>query len=354
MKNSIKILLGAALFSGVVIAASITKFYGDIDMQSHKITNVATPTANADATTKSYVDTKVSTSVATKLDISGGVMSGAINMNGKRVYNLPNPSNISDSATKGYVDNAIASVASGVSAYQYFAMRNGNDYPLIRNFNASNTNYWATFVVLKPFTGKPNVYVEGADCLATNFGAAKTWRVGETFAAELNPSPEAYSQTNGTLIVDAGNGIVGNFGFTFPSKAVPVLRVVDPETGYMFGPDSPVNVGELKWSVVGSTATLTIGITNISTVATGASGISCPKGVDYVTGTQPYPTTVTWSGNTHTCPVIDAFAVNAKRCEYITIVFSSYDSSVGIKWSFDILISPEVTVHFGQFFQYAQ
>jgi hypothetical protein len=77
---------------------------GAIAMGTNKITGLGTPTLSADATTKTYVDT----ADALKLNLSGGTMSGAIAMGTSQITGLGNPTLAQDAATKTYVDTADA------------------------------------------------------------------------------------------------------------------------------------------------------------------------------------------------------------------------------------------------------
>ena len=112
---------------------------GAIAMGTNKITGLGTPTANADAATKVYVDTSISNlvasapglldtldelaaalgddpnfattvtnSIATKLPLAGGTMSGAIAMGTNKITGLGDPTLAQDAATKTYVDQADA------------------------------------------------------------------------------------------------------------------------------------------------------------------------------------------------------------------------------------------------------
>jgi len=108
-----------------------------VDLNSQKITGLATPTVSTDAATKGYVDTQVTNlvdaapgaldtlnelaaalgddanfsttitnSLATKLSLSGGTMTGAIAMGTSKITGLGTPTASTDAATKAYVDSA--------------------------------------------------------------------------------------------------------------------------------------------------------------------------------------------------------------------------------------------------------
>lgn len=70
-------------------------------MNNHKIVNLATPTNNADATNKTYVDTLVNTSV--KLDGSN-TLTGSLNVGNNNIINVPALTTGTDATNKTYVD----------------------------------------------------------------------------------------------------------------------------------------------------------------------------------------------------------------------------------------------------------
>lgn len=70
---------------------------GAIAMGANKITNLGTPTVSTDAATKAYADTM--------LPLAGGTMSGAIAMGTNKITGVGNPTANQDAATKYYVDN---------------------------------------------------------------------------------------------------------------------------------------------------------------------------------------------------------------------------------------------------------
>ena len=97
---------------------------GALDMQNHKVTNVAAPTETADAANKGYVDTAVSgltdgTTAMPYVKKSGDTMTGALNMQNNKVTNVAAPTETADAANKGYVDTAISGLTDGTTAMPY-------------------------------------------------------------------------------------------------------------------------------------------------------------------------------------------------------------------------------------------
>ena len=86
---------------------------GALDMQNHKVTNVAAPTETADAANKGYVDTAISgltdgTTAMPYVKKAGDTMTGALN--------LPAPTENANAANKKYVDDADAVLNAAIQA----------------------------------------------------------------------------------------------------------------------------------------------------------------------------------------------------------------------------------------------
>lgn len=85
---------------------------GAIAMGTSKITGLGTPTADADASTKAYVDTQA----ALKLSLTGGTMSGAIAMGSAKITGLGTPTADADATTKLYVDGILGSATAAATS----------------------------------------------------------------------------------------------------------------------------------------------------------------------------------------------------------------------------------------------
>ena len=85
---------------------------GAIAMGTSKITGLGDPTANQDAATKTYVDT----ADANKLNLSGGTMTGGITMGSNKVTSTATPTADSDLTRKAYVDSILGSATSAADS----------------------------------------------------------------------------------------------------------------------------------------------------------------------------------------------------------------------------------------------
>ena len=85
---------------------------GAIAMGTSKITGLGNPTANQDAATKTYVDT----ADALNLAKAGGTMSGAIAMGTNKITGLGDPTNAQDATTKNYIDTLFGSTTTAANS----------------------------------------------------------------------------------------------------------------------------------------------------------------------------------------------------------------------------------------------
>ena len=95
---------------------------GAIAMGTSKITGLGDPTANQDAATKAYVDT----ADALNLAKSGGTMSGAIAMGTNKITGMGDPTSAQDAATKNYIDVLFGSTTTAAASAAAAAISAGN------------------------------------------------------------------------------------------------------------------------------------------------------------------------------------------------------------------------------------
>ena len=86
---------------------------GDLDMDSHRVTDCLDPINDKDLSTKKYVDTEI-TKVHQNLDLTPFLrkdgrraMTGNLNMDGNKIIRLASPTDNSDAANKQYIDEAL-------------------------------------------------------------------------------------------------------------------------------------------------------------------------------------------------------------------------------------------------------
>jgi len=109
---------------------------GAIAMGTSKITGLGDPTANQDAATKAYVDTADTLNLAK----SGGTMSGAIAMGTNKITGMGDPTNAQDAATKNYIDVLFGSTSSAAASASAAATSASNAATSASNASTSASN----------------------------------------------------------------------------------------------------------------------------------------------------------------------------------------------------------------------
>jgi hypothetical protein len=137
------------------------------DAGGKKITNLSDPTVNSDAATKNYVDTKIALDLDqdpnNELQTLGQVLTRGTDAGGKKITNLAAPTANTDATTKQYVDNAIATNYAFKVPYTY---TNGgtSDVNLVMNLGAKvfdDFNVIGTNRFVAPADGVYIFFVDG-------------------------------------------------------------------------------------------------------------------------------------------------------------------------------------------------
>ena len=214
-----------------------------VALNSQKITGLGTPTSSTDAATKGYVDTQVTNlidaapgaldtlnelaaalgddanfsttvtnSLATKLNLSGGTMTGAIAMGTNKITGMGDPTSAQDAATKNYVDTAAIAPSNLTGVITSVG-------PVTST--GAQTGTGSTFVMqTSPTLTTPNIGVATATSInGTTIPSSETL-VTTTSTAYIVPSQTGnsgkYLTTNGTTSswasVDALPSQTGNSG----------------------------------------------------------------------------------------------------------------------------------------------
>jgi hypothetical protein len=106
---------------------------GAIAMSTNKITGLGDPTAAQDAMTKAYAD-------ATYLALSGGTMTGAIDMGSQKITTTYTPTNAADLTTKTYVDGILGSATAASASAAAAATSESNAATSETNAATSESN----------------------------------------------------------------------------------------------------------------------------------------------------------------------------------------------------------------------
>ena len=114
---------------------------GAIAMGTNKITGLDTPTAGTDATNKTYVDTQRDTRLAT----AGGTMTGNIVLGSNKATSTATPTTDDDLTRKGYVDTILGSATAAATSAANAATSETNAATSASNASTSETNAAASY-----------------------------------------------------------------------------------------------------------------------------------------------------------------------------------------------------------------
>ena len=313
-----------------------------VSLNSQKITNLATPTSNTDAATKAYVDTQVTNlvdaapgaldtlnelaaalgddanfsttvtnSLAGKLSLSGGTMTGAIAMGTNKITGLGNPTNAQDAATKNYIDTVVLAPSNLTGPITSV----GNATAL-----AAQTGTGTTFVVQTSptintptlsnpaFSGQVSTDIELAATKNIIFEGT-TDNVYETTLTVADPTQDntiTLPNTTGTVTINDATQTLTNKTLTSPTLTTPVLGT--PSSGTL------TNCTGLPVSGITASTTTALGVGSIelgnasdTTIARVSAGVVSIEGVNVVTTSS----TDTLTNKTLTSPTINGGFANS-------------------------------------------
>jgi len=227
----------------------------DLAAGGFKVTGLATPSANADAATKLYVDTQVSNLVASapgtldtlnelaealgddpnfattmtnalaaKLSLAGGTMTGAIAMGTNKITGLGTPTASTDAANKDYIDTMATSAgASATAAAASAAAASTSAGSAANSATAANSS----FVSVTGLTGAGLVRDMGdittTDTTTTtyiNIATVSAAAASSASAAATSASSAATSETNAAASAVAANTSANNASASSSQAAV--------------------------------------------------------------------------------------------------------------------------------------
>ena len=179
---------------------------GAIAMSTNKITGAGDPTAAQDVATKAYVDTQD----ATKLNLSGGTMTGAIDMGANKVTTTYTPTDAADLTTKTYVDAilgsataaatsataAAASESAAASSESAAAASESAAATSASNASTSETNAAASETAAANSASNASTSESNASTSATNAASSATASSNSAGAAATSASQAAASASN--------------------------------------------------------------------------------------------------------------------------------------------------------------
>jgi len=260
---------------------------GAIAMGTSKITGLGTPTANTDAATKGYVDTVGDA----KLALAGGTMTGNIVMGANKVTSTATPTANDDLTRKAYVDSILGSATSAATSASAAATSetNAGNSASAASSSASAASASASSAAasydsfddryLGPKSSAPTVDNDGNTLLT----GALYWN---TTSSNLWVwSGSAWTQatlTAGSFATLTGVETLTNKTLTAPTLTAPVLGTPASGTVTNLTGTASININ----GTVGATTASTGAFTTLTTSSTVTHNGGTANGVTYLNGSK--------------------------------------------------------------------
>jgi hypothetical protein len=229
--------------SGTVTSSTIVSTTLGSDLSggtSYKITNLADPSSNQDAATKKYVDDKVAalvasapaaldtldelaaalgddanyattitTALATKLNLSGGTMTGAIAMGNNKITGTYTPSSASDLTTKSYIDglygDTVSAALSATSAANSATSSTNSATASANSATASASSATASAASASAAASSATASAASASASATSATASASSATASATSATASASSASASATSATASANSAN-----------------------------------------------------------------------------------------------------------------------------------------------------
>jgi trimeric autotransporter adhesin len=186
---------------------------GAIAMGSNKVTGLGNPTSAQDAATKTYVDT----ADALKLNLTGGTMTGNIVMGANKVTSTATPTTDDDLTRKAYVDSILGSATAAATSAAAALVSETNASTSETNAATSETNAAASASAASTSASNAASSASAASTSAsnaatseTNAATSETNAAASETAAATSASNAATSESNASASASAASTSEGN------------------------------------------------------------------------------------------------------------------------------------------------
>ena len=208
---------------------------GTLALGTNKITGLGDPTANQDAATKGYVDTQRDT----RLAVTGGTLTGSLALGGNAITGVADPTNAQDVSTKNYIDTLYGSTASAATSASAAATSASNAATSESNAATSESNAAtsesnalsyknASEAALDEFT---DIYLGASNTAPTSDLDGDPLSEGSLWFDTISKVMKVY---NGSAWVSAGSTVNGTANrYVYTATASQTTFSATYETGYV-------------------------------------------------------------------------------------------------------------------------